>query len=433
MFSRLMSLFAPSYTESSSSSSNSLGVKFNEKVRQSKITMGQGEYIVFKVSSEGERTIALDLFQHIYPLLNSYSPLVLASDENRGLETCLNRYTFLKSRIKEVDDQLEIVFIPRTLYDLILLKSSIEEDVLASDLCPLLDPPSRMHIEQKKLKLNRECWHLPFHAQEESEKAANIEIVAHRLNNLIIRLLNPSEEGFTGSQLLEFTENQISFFQEHYNSQKIKCSWKAHFHSPTVNFQTGGDRSGSQIFPMGLQDEEDVQIVKSALLFDCSETAASSFFIYRGASLEDDGCTKIMRQNKEVKRLFYSLSYGTSLFAGAIYDGGATAFHYMRKKNNSAYAIAVSFAELKNSIFHIPAQNAVAQMFGYGESFHARTKLPASIDMSSSILGIENQMKPEDKQKLISEKTEEEIVTEFEGHKQKAIILKKESNKSRHA
>lgn len=420
-----------------SSSSSSFASHFDQEVREDLVTMGQGEYIVFRHSSEGEKTIPSDLFQQIYPLLNSYSPLSLLNGKSNGLEICLNRYISLKNRVKELDSHLEIAFIPRTLYDLILLKQCVEEDVQSSDLCPLLDVNSRIQMKKTDRNLlertikSRNCWHLPFRFDAPEEQASNLEFVAFKLNNVIVSILNPSPIGFSGTELLKFTEEQIAFFQEHRTSEKINCSYGANFHSPTVNFQSEGDFNYSHIFPMALRDEEDVTIVKRALLLDCSKKALSSFFIYRGASLEDDACQKEeiidLKKRTEKKIVPYSLSYGSSIFAGAIYDGGATAFHYMRQKNNCAYAISIPFAELKNSIFHIKSQHAVAQLFGYGETFHVRTKLWKNTPLGGRIRGIDGPMNEEEKQSLLSEKDQDEVVAEFRNYKKNAIILKQES------
>jgi hypothetical protein len=83
-------------------------------------------------------------------------------------------------------------------------------------------------------------------------------------------------------------------------------------------------------------------------------------------------------------RLFpLSISFGTTLFAGFIFDIEASAFFYLMQprpsnKNVAGYALFINKYEyLYNQIsnlFFIPALSPLASLFQEGECFHARTK-----------------------------------------------------------
>lgn len=126
---------------------------------------------------------------------------------------------------------------------------------------------------------------------------------------------------------------------------------------------------------MGIRNETDAQIIRDAIAFECSKIAVHSLFLYRGSDFQKDSASSLPEQDKP-----YSLSYGSSLFAGCLYDGGATAFHYMRNEKN-AYAVPLAFHQLDDSPFFVPTTHPVAQLSGDGEIFHARTKAWKDFDL----------------------------------------------------
>jgi len=183
---------------------------------------------------------------------------------------------------------------------------------------------------------------------------------------------------------------------------------------PTTNF--GFESTKGSIKPMGIRNETDAQII-DAIALDCSKIAQHSLFLYRGADLQKDSIS--CWSDKDTP---YSLSYGSSLFAGCLYDGGATAFHYMRNRRN-AYAIAVPFDQLNDSPFFIPTTHTVAQLFGDGETFHARTKAWKDFDMEK-IGGMNIGANGHMRDHLKSNLSKEALNTQFKTYKNKAFQLK---------
>ena len=168
---------------------------------------------------------------------------------------------------------------------------------------------------------------------------------------------------------------------------------------------------------MGIRDDQDAQIIRDAVALECSALAARSLFIYRGANYNKDSVKAWNNRDKA-----YSLSYGSSLFAGCIFDGGATAFHYMRNGTNG-YAIAVPYDQLSNSPFFIPTTHTTTQCFGDGEIFHARSKAWKNFDYKN-IDGINLGANMNSLDHLESNLEKKEMTTQFKSYKRSAFILK---------
>ncbi|MBA3603085.1 MAG: hypothetical protein H0W50_05470 [Parachlamydiaceae bacterium] len=70
----------------------------NLEISQDKITMGQGEYIVFHKLPSGEKQpLTRETFEQVFQVLLQYSPAALAnSGSDKATEECSNRYELLK-------------------------------------------------------------------------------------------------------------------------------------------------------------------------------------------------------------------------------------------------------------------------------------------------------------------------------------------------
>lgn len=223
-----------------------------------------------------------------------------------------------------------------------------------------------------------------------------------------------------------FAEKEIEFLKAHYKkgTEKVATLSKrkpicplgdCNTPGPTTNF--GCESSRGSIKPMGIRNETDAQMIRNAIALDCSKIAQKAFFLYRGADFQKDSTSCWSDKDKP-----YSLSYGTSLFAGCLYDGGATAFHYMRNGKN-AYAVPVPFDQLNDSPFYIPPTHIVAQLFGDGEIFHGRTKIWNGYGLQE-IGGMNMGVNGHQRDHLISNLTKDELTTQFQHYKNKAIQVK---------
>lgn len=402
------------------------------EINQGKITIGQGEYIVFHKLPTGERKmLSYEIFEKIYKVLLQYSPAVLLNGRfdkeidtcplpyllpqppdavnsrfGEAIEECANRYELIKNKLKEIDSTLEAVFVPRTLYELIFIRKCIKEDLTHKEICPLLTPFFHQDLKKKEsIQKERKCWHLCHFIGSGDYEHPGVKNVAYRLNKVIAKAFNPSNEGFTLQEFSALAEKEIEFLKTfHKNVQEDeKMEFSRKSHGPTANFSS--ESTSKSIKPMGIRDETDAQIIRDAIALECSKIAQHSIFLYRGADFQEDSISCKGNESKP-----YNLSYGTGLFAGCLFDGGATAFHYMRNEKN-AYAIPVSFDRLNDSPFFIPTTHTIAQLFGNGELFHARTRVwkdynsPLSTHRKSSL-------------------NEGELTRQFQTYKNAAIQLK---------
>jgi hypothetical protein len=330
----------------------------------------------------------------------------------------------MKSELKKIAPSLEIIFIPKTLYELIYIQASIEEEV-SDRICRLQDPegyesfndglkgtsskPNTAYINKKLEK----CWHLAcFNHREFVSK------LAARINNLIVEKFHP--KGFlTGREIILHAENQIAYLKKHRVTFPETMGTIGYCGSKGASVNFGYDQSnGDRIvcFGMGLNSDRDAQIVRNAIALECDKMAQNAFILYRGGDFNEDGYVK----EEIVKKT--SFSYGTSLFAGCFVDGTATVFYYTITKKRDPYAIVVAYRDYAKSPFYIPSIETISQLSGQGEYFHPRSRLPFDVSKEETIRGIfcASDSRP---QELTSQSNAKEIVTQLAQYHSSALRL----------
>jgi hypothetical protein len=383
------------------------------KISEDKITMGQGEYIVFRFNEKGQRSaISADEFEIAYQILLSCAPSDLAK---MGINSG-ERYELIKRKLENIDPSLKAIFVPKTLYELIFIRKSIKEDYKFGELCEKLISNIESRTADKEIEIQtmraEKCWHQCYFEDAGNSQCCKVKKLAYRLNNIILKELKPLPAGFTYKEFLDFTQKEIDFLLD-YHERPFAATRV--YPCPTTNFKLESQSGG--VKPMGLRGEKDASIIRKALTLECSEIARHSLFLYRGADFQKDSTISPFTTNTA-----YSLSYGASLFAGSLYDGGAAAFHYMRKEKN-AYAIAVPFDKLHNSLFFVPSSHSVAQLSGRGEIFHARTKVWKNFELQKleGMWGFVNGRK---RDHLRSDLSKEDLEAQFQNYKSRAFQLK---------
>ncbi len=407
-----------------------------------KVTMGQGEYVVFhQLPDNGKKEVARETYDKAYKVLLEYAPAAIinnGADKKAAEEKCAHRYELIREKVKKIDPSLEVAFIPKALYELFFIRKSIKEDLKQKHICLLVNPschadpkanPDLNQICSKKIeemKLKGKCWHLCHFDDAGNNEDECVKELAYRLNRTIVKNLLPTSEGFTKQELAQFTENKIEFLKNHHKNgseiaeKRNRGEQAASIAScvtpgPTTNF--GFESTRGSIMPMGIRDDADAEIIRKAMALECSQEAQRSFVLYRGSDFQDDSVTALSNDSTA-----YSLSYGTGLFAGCVYDGGATSFYYMRKKKD-AYAILVPYDQMNQSPFYIPPTNTLCQLFGDGESFHGRTKAWKLFNMAQ-IAGINCGRGTDPRPLVQSDLSKSEITQQFQEYKKKAIQLK---------
>lgn len=396
------------------------------------IKSGYGEYIVFRDQKGCNKDdIKKDVFEKVYQIFNKYSPAKIINDcpdSNEAQEKCADRYQLIRNEVKKIDEHLEIAFVPRTLFELIFIRKAINEDVKHNKVCLMQEPDNHKKTHNNEVEKRTKCWHLICFEHMGDNNDPSVKETAYRLNRVMIKTLAPTVEGFSHQKLIDFTNEEITFLQKYHK----KCSasrdewkkkggggqpfWVGHGESPgpAINF---GYEIPSSYSPIYLRNE-DAQIIRNAVALECSKIAQESFLLYRGANLAKDEPYCSDDHNNA-----YSLSYGSSLFAGILYDAGASAFRYARSEDN-AYVIPVPFNKLNLSPFFIPTTNTLCQLSGYGESFHSRTKAWKNFDVKN-VKGIKGGFGADKYgDNLKSERSRENLISEFHAFKAKAIMLK---------
>ncbi len=408
---------------------------------EGKITTGYGEYIVFYPPSHGERKeVSQETYERVYSIFNDYSPSTIV---NRNLQAtrdvCDKRFDLIRSKVKEIDSALEVAFVPSTLYELIFIRKCIREDLKHKDICPLLKPlfhevtVESWNCKQEELEQiqqtidnikRKKCWHLCYFEDAGDNEHSKVKEIAYRLNKAITKALCPKTEGFTREELLKYTEKEIKFLRTYHQScseedkkrsqgEKTASVFSCSYPGPTTNFGYESNIS-KKMQPMGIRNDNDAQIIRNAVEIECSAVAQRAFILYRGADYDNDNPFK--------NDTPYSLSFGTGLFGGSLFDGSATAFYYMRREKN-AFAYVVPFDQLHRSPFYIPSSNTLVQLYGNGEAFHARTKGWKGSDLER-ISGIKGPVSYNKTDQLKTELSKEELLTQFQMYKSKAIQLK---------
>lgn len=381
---------------------------------EGKVKAGQGEYIVYHKRNDNKvEDVSYETYLSAYEILNENREYIDDSKEGK------DRYHSIKEQLKKIDPTLRIIFIPKTLYELFFIHSCIQEDLENKKTCELGHHMYKQEITPE-MEGYKKCWHIcKFEQDKECDSnRASVKELAFRLNQIIF---NTSHAGnMTLQEHLEKTEQFIQFLKEHHeisrdaNSNKLDIEYNCG--KPTLSCYFYTESRRGLLMPLGIKNEQQAEIIRNAVKLDCSKLAQKSLIVFRGPSLRSD-----LLLNKKTS---HSLSYGHSLFAGCVRDPSATAFHYMRNENNTAYAIAIPFDQLSLSPFIIPPGNTMARLFGYGEVFHARTKVGREWDLKSKVIGIEHHIDEETSKKYRSSSfTQEELNTQFQAHKSKAILL----------
>ncbi len=388
------------------------------------------------MSSYEKEGLTEDEYKQVNPVLQACSPAALIKSEAADAPTeGAGRYDLIKKRLQLIDPTLRAVFVPKTLYELFYIRESIQEDVKNNAICPIVVDSkfSQVHAELRQDCKTRKCWHfIPCMSPEENEDDG-VQYIAYRLNEAMRGSFDPSVEGFTHQELSAFVEKEIQFLKEHHKSSKVASNAYSEAMArdekqkvvpealcdcttpgPTSNFGFESDRGN--IMPMGIRNEADAQIIRNAIALECSHVAQEAFLLYRGANFQNDSMCG--PDNKP-----YSLSYGSSLFAGCVHDAGASAFHYMRNKQD-AYAVPIRYDQLNSSPFFIPTAHTVAQLFGSGETFHARTRAWEGFDVDKIKGGFHGFINHRVRGQLNSKLSKEESIAQFAEYKNLAYHLK---------
>lgn len=328
--------------------------------------MGQGEYVTFYSK---DKKLSYEKYSAVYEVFNQNSAFNLA----RNNQDVQQRFDLTKQQVKSIDSDLEVIFIPRTLYELFFIRKVIKEDhdnelfesglasseVLEKPFCKYnqVENFEGEEVNHEKCdqynadKKSQKCWHLASFNHTGNNANEGVKIACFRLNKALVKSLKPSSEGFTFTQLQAFVEKEIQFLKNYKATALSHLKTYKNYLDETGGTEESALRSFATrfAFPSHLYfhsiglDETEQHLLEQSLLLDCSEQALDSVFLYRGS-------------NYNLDQVFYkqgviSLSFGSSLFAGIFYDPTSSAMLQMSVKPD-AYVIAIPYKDIEQPLFY---------------------------------------------------------------------------------
>ena len=346
------------------------------------ICQGYGEYVGFRLSELGNLVnLSRSEFEKVYAIFN------------KNLD-----YACMKEEIAKIDPNIQIAFIPRSLYELIFIRKMLnrnEKEFISQDLensfcTEMADCHKAVNNHQSKTS----------YYKADAVNLIQIENLAYKINWTISKRIYNGNQGLTYSELADFLESEVMSVKKHI--EKIgTCGYLC----PVTNFQQN---------TLGIYNDIDTQLIKNCLKLECSTVANRAFLLYRGGDYSKDFIEK--------DGYAHSLSYGTGLFAGSLYDSSANPFYYGRKNSNHCYVIVVPFEGQETSPFYIPQSNTILQLFMEGVHFHARSKLWDSKLECSTGMGMK---KNEAYIKyLVTTDSKKQLEDKFISYMKEAVIVK---------
>lgn len=330
---------------------------------------GYGEFIIYK--NDSKLSLITNLDKKTYQLC--YQVFIKAKEitiENEKRE-------FLECNLTKIDPNIKITFIPRTLYELCFIQKCLKETLRLEDICK----------NSKFARIDRpesKCWHGAYFRDFGDDQDEIIIDLAYRLNNSIVSNLK-TDGPLSYDQITSIANEKLSFLNScHQDSNsEIYCKLSEIVTERTstscidITANMIDEYHGASCKPFGIKTEKMKEIVLNAIALECSSAAKGKLILYRGAIAVDDRPLEYNEKN-EVSSV-QSLSYGTGLFAGGMYDPGATAFYYIRKEEKDASAILMPQEDAASSPFAIPTTHPLCQMFGReGKNFMQGVELQLS-------------------------------------------------------
>lgn len=326
------------------------------------ITVGHGEYVVYHHSATGGKTApARPTFEAALAVLNHFN-----------FQTTDDRYEVIRSKIKGIDPTLEITFVPRTYYEMQFLKKGIKEDLARNDFCTnesVRPDPYTPHPTEG-------CWHTAYFEGEEDNNAEAVRTLAFNLNQNLVKKINkylPGQTAFNFGALSYLTTKQTAFFRQFHDTFNLQQK-QSEGAFKTAVFSEGTPiekfSNDSHCFSMGIKDDQDAAFIQRAITLECHPIAESSYLLSRGTDFPTD--LPYSPYNLDAP---YSFSFGHSLFAGAMYNSGATSFVYM-KGSQDGYVMAIPAKGEEADLFVVPKKHAICHLSSnHGVVFHPRSKV----------------------------------------------------------
>lgn len=353
------------------------------------------EYILYKKVNDGISNFEIDNKNDIekynkalnvimnwqFPMSLNHLNEIQKLPKYELINLCKNEIGFIRERLLEAGlNNIEIGYIPTTLYEIIILGSNLKKDVNelpAFDISPsdeVLDKilaNNPLDFFQRSLK---KINYLKFVPNNKNLVSLKLKI-NNKIFDLLYRYINDE------SDIDEASIYKVNLFKKYFNElfHDLYYNFNYQYENGKVEAQFlkfNPDEIAVHLYRMMLQEQE---------AFDHGK-----FLIYRGSSYIIDS---LKTTEGSLSFQTNGLSYGNTLFAGFLRDYDACAFAYMFdigfylyheanppfiRKNVVGYVVPINkFEYLKTNsnlrgLFFIPPIDTLIGLVATDEYFHAR-------------------------------------------------------------
>ncbi len=306
---------------------------------------------------------------------------------------------FIRQKIKELNPDFDIAFIPTTVYELASLapfkKPSGEESAIINDLDTLRD---LTHLSSKNGDLQ-----LFWQSYLCQNYLPNIRQRSFMINKDILKRFNFRVEDLNGAEKQKLVKTL--FYESHFVFRQVQEFSEV----SSRDF----DPQAFDALNKAIALEYEAHQNNKAILWRGTKAYASSLFRKTSYTMEEfearadekerqNFIDSTIREALEesageflVKGHYYANSYGNSLFAGRrdIGKAGAMAFQYIMSKSFIGYGLLVDKAQYltaeskERRLFFIAPLSTVVGLFAMGEFFHSRSRIALCSDTVPDIWG----------------------------------------------
>lgn len=367
------------------------------------VTCGQGEYLFYFLKDKQLIVPNEDIYKRVH---EKY--LQIKNEFYKNAEIIdINKKDFiikLNDELSSIDKTLHCLFIPRTLFSLMWVWYSIEEDLDHGVVCG----EAEQFFDQRLISTferrdTEKCWHpkkMSIGSEDSDYSVKFLSRLNHRMIGDITKLM-PEKYNLSTKDYLTISNYYTNLLKEIHPANK-SSSEVALKSKKLIENQLADDcltpdfiRELSHVQfrnkPVGITNRRDSEIIKNALILECSKIAKDNFIFFRGSNFKNDSVI-----NRVSSESAYSLSFGSGIFDGIFNDRGACPlFHGIKvdpeslcgNKLNHLYAIAVPFRFRNKGVIDVRIGHAIEGLSGKGELFHPRTQDWQGSIKNSSLLG----------------------------------------------
>lgn len=368
----------------------------------------QAQILVVKISANGWIEPILDkdieqynqqiveiLLKYTWPTciahdLTDAEKIELLSSDKPGAEL-----DFVRKKIKAISKDLDVIFVPTTLYELFVITMINFEKLSTFSQNPDLFNIFSLNIS-KNVFTNIKQWigSIVYSLSDAERVKQEINKEYNKFNDKIFGTL------FQGLSILNFHKMFIQYLQEQFfmdffllKIDKIHNILSAKRYNIMEKFLNKIKSQETFKLAVTIDASDQLNIIKKSIDLDYQAFEGNKALLYRGSDFLNIpsvygrkkilattvlGATSDTSFQKIISINPYSLSFGNSLFAGCYNDSGACAYYYLKRIKDMGYAILINklgyIDNYNSNLFFIAPLATEVGLLGSGEWFHSRSK-----------------------------------------------------------